>query len=340
MLLPLLMVPTRQRSTVLLCLLLVLLGCLSKIPQVHPKPPIDFTATDPACDTMIPSSTHNQIRTTNITFKMRIFDENGKETFEYDAKKRSILYVKIEGGPFVRAHIQARSLAYPTQQIGNFVDPVPQYFKLVNCSGIYGAAIINEDHVTRRHVGVRWKPPRISKGTIVFMASIIRDKQLYHIRSAFLSPISSLISVSSHNCGRSHGCLRVDESSECAFADECLFSLKWQCYKDAMIVDAIHNGGHKSFGLALDDQRAVMCVSRRRSVDAEDFFIVGDNGFPNIFTQSRSKLLKGLREPGRFYCRLDFESFQSSLYIPGEFHYRQTLQIHLYRTYRGNISFP
>ncbi|VDM44806.1 unnamed protein product [Toxocara canis] len=205
---------------------------------------------DPACETMIPTINHNAIGSTNESnFRLRIFDESGRETYEYDVKNRRTLYVKVEGGAFVRAHIQARSVAHPTVQVGSFIAPPPQYFKLVNCSGVYGAAIINDDHVTRRHTGVQWKPPRIAKGPIVFLASIIYSKKLFHIRSAFLSPYTDFIDVSSLDCTRSHGCFKAGEDG-CAFADTCRFSLKWRCYKNAMIVDAVHNGEMTSFGLA------------------------------------------------------------------------------------------
>lgn len=55
-----------------------------------------------------------------------------------ELRLREVISVKVEGGPFVRAHIQARSVAHPTVQVGSFVAPPPEYFKLVNCSGVYG----------------------------------------------------------------------------------------------------------------------------------------------------------------------------------------------------------
>uniref|UniRef100_A0A9J2P5S4 Reelin domain-containing protein n=1 Tax=Ascaris lumbricoides TaxID=6252 RepID=A0A9J2P5S4_ASCLU len=284
---------------------ILLLGLLIlKLPEVCLQRLIDFTTIDPACDTMIPTINRNVIGSTNESnFRIRIFDENGKETYEYDVKNQRILYVKVEGGPFVRAHIQARSVAHPTVQVGSFVAPPPEYFKLVNCSGVYGAAIINEDYVTRRHTGVRWRPPTIAKGAIVFLASIIHSKKLFHIRSAFLSPYTNFITVRSDECGRSHGCFKAGDDG-CAFADTCRFSFKWRCYKNSMIVDAVHNGKLTSFGLSIDEEYAVMCVSRKSYVTAEDFIVVSGNGFPNIFRAPRSKRLKAIRDSRRVYCRL------------------------------------
>lgn len=53
-----------------------------------------------------------------------------------------------------------------------------------------------------------------------------------------------------------------------------------------------------------DEEYAVMCVSRKSYVTAEDFIVVSGNGFPNIFRAPRSKRLKAIRDSRRVYCRL------------------------------------
>lgn len=73
---------------------ILLLGLLIlKLPEVCLQRLIDFTTIDPACDTMIPTINRNVIGSTNESnFRIRIFDENGKETYEYDVKNQRILY--------------------------------------------------------------------------------------------------------------------------------------------------------------------------------------------------------------------------------------------------------
>lgn len=60
-------------------------------------------------------------------------------------------------------------------------------------NNIVGSAIINDHHISRRHEKLKWKPPKISVGPIIFLASIIQSKYLLHIRSSFLSPYKSQI---------------------------------------------------------------------------------------------------------------------------------------------------
>lgn len=53
---------------------------------------IDFTETNPACNLMIPIYNQNIISPLKQTvFKIRIFDSNDRETFEYDAENKKIL---------------------------------------------------------------------------------------------------------------------------------------------------------------------------------------------------------------------------------------------------------
>lgn len=268
---------------------------------------LDFTASDPACDTMIPTFNHNIVNPIRSgEYSIRIFDENGLETFEYDSKKRRTLYVKIEGGPFERAHVQARSIAYPTSQVGYFIAPLPRYFKFVNCSGVYGAAVINDNFVSRRHPKLHWKPPNFSKGEIMFFASVIQSQRLFHIRSSFISPFTTSIKIDNHGCGRSYGCLKVGNEF-CVFGETCRFSLKWRCYKQSMIVEATHCGKMAAFGFATSDNHAIMCISTKERVTTEDFFMVGSNGFPNVFDKSRSKGLKAIEDKKRFFCRFEMD---------------------------------
>ncbi|KAK6102696.1 Reeler domain family protein [Brugia pahangi] len=239
-------------------------------------------------------------------FKIRIFDSNDRETFEYDAEKKKILQVRVEGGPFERAQIQARSIINPTAQVGRFVSPIPNYFKLVNCSGSYGSAIINDGTVSRRHSSLRWQPPNIPSGAIVFLASVIHSKQLYHIRSSFISPISNSTQLSKQGCGTSYGCFKIG-NQQCLFGDTCHFSLKWRCYKKSMIVEATHYGRIASFGLTESEKRAVLCLSTRNNSSMNDYYITGDRGLPNIFDRPRSKRLKTINDGLRTFCRFEME---------------------------------
>ncbi|VIO92713.1 Uncharacterized protein BM_BM8071 [Brugia malayi] len=237
---------------------------------------------------------------------MRIFDSNDRETFEYDAEKKKILQVRVEGGPFERAQIQARSIINPTAQVGRFVSPIPNYFKLVNCSGSYGSAIINDGTVSRRHSSLRWQPPNVPSGAIVFLASVIHSKQLYHIRSSFISPISNSTQLSKQGCGTSYGCFKIG-NQQCLFGDTCHFSLKWRCYKKSMIVEATHYGRVASFGLTESEKRAVLCISTRNNSSMNDYYITGDRGLPNIFDRPRSKRLKTINDGLRTFCRFEME---------------------------------
>lgn len=268
---------------------------------------VDFTASDPACDTMIPTFNQNIISPLKQTiFKIRIFDESGRETFEYDAESKKVLQVRVEGGPFERAQIQARSIINPTSQAGRFVAPVPDYFKLVNCSGNYGSAIINDGIVSRRHSSLQWQPPSVPSGAIIFLASVIHSKQLYHIRSSFLSPISNSTRLTIRGCGTLYGCFKIG-IQQCVFGETCRFSLKWRCYKKSMIVEAVHYGKVASFGLAENEKRAVLCVSTNNNFSMDDFYISGDRGFPNVFDRPHSKRLKAVDDGERTFCRFEME---------------------------------
>lgn len=57
---------------------------------------LDFTPSDPACDTMIPTFNTNILNDSlkNSSYKIRIFDQNYKETFEYNPNSAQILYGK------------------------------------------------------------------------------------------------------------------------------------------------------------------------------------------------------------------------------------------------------
>uniref|UniRef100_A0AAF5PNK6 Reelin domain-containing protein n=1 Tax=Wuchereria bancrofti TaxID=6293 RepID=A0AAF5PNK6_WUCBA len=239
-------------------------------------------------------------------FKIRIFDSNDRETFEYDAENRKILQVRVEGGPFERAQIQARSIINPTAQVGHFVSPIPNYFKLVNCSGNYGSAIINDGTVSRRHSKLRWQPPNVPSGAIIFLASIIHSKQLYHIRSTLLSPVSNSTQLSKQGCGTSYGCFKIG-NQQCLFGETCHFSLKWRCYKKSMIVEATHYGRAASFGLTESEKRAVLCISTKNISSMNDYYITGDRGLPNIFGRPHSKRLKTINDGVRTFCRFEME---------------------------------
>lgn len=267
----------------------------------------DFTESDPACDTMIPTHNQNIISPLKQTiFKIRIFDDNGREAFEYDAENKRALQVRIEGDPFERAQIQARSIINPTAQVGRFVPPVPDYFKLVNCSGNYGSAIINDGIVSRRHTSLRWLPPNIPSGAIIFLASIIHSKRLYHLRSSFISPISNSTQLTNRGCGTSYGCFKIG-TKYCVYGDTCRFSLKWRCYKKSMIVEAVHYGHIASFGLAESEKRAVLCISTNSNFSMGDFYVSGDRGFPNVFDRPHSKRLKTYSDGVRTFCRFEME---------------------------------
>ncbi|VDN02591.1 unnamed protein product [Thelazia callipaeda] len=267
----------------------------------------DFTTSDPACDTMVPTYNQNIITPLQQTiFKIRIFNENGRETFEYDAENKKILQVRVEGGPFERAQIQARSIINPTSQAGRFVRPVPKYFKLVNCSGNYGSAIINDGIVSRRHTSLNWQPPNVPSGAIIFLASVIHSRQLHHIRSSFLSPISNTTNITNRGCGNYYGCFRIG-TSKCIFGENCTFSLKWRCYKQSMIVEAMHFGHIASFGLAETEKRAVLCIATNNNSSLDDYYISGDRGFPNIFDQPLSRRLKTINDGVRTFCRFEMQ---------------------------------
>ncbi|KAM3722739.1 putative ferric-chelate reductase [Dirofilaria immitis] len=267
----------------------------------------DFTISDPACNLMIPIYNQNIISPLKQTiFKIRIFDSNDRETFEYDAENKKILQVRVEGGPFERAQIQARSIINPTTQIGRFVPPLPDYFKLVNCSGNYGSAIINDGIVSRRHSSLRWQPPNVPVGAIIFLASVIHSKQLYHIRSSFLSPISNSTRLTKQGCGTLYGCYKIG-NKQCLFGDTCRFSLKWRCYKKSMIVEATHFGHIASFGLTESDKRGILCISTSNKSSMNDYYISGDRGYPNIFNRPRSKRLKTISDDMRTFCRFEME---------------------------------
>uniref|UniRef100_A0A915PY58 Reelin domain-containing protein n=1 Tax=Setaria digitata TaxID=48799 RepID=A0A915PY58_9BILA len=250
---------------------------------------------------MIPIYNQNIISPLKQTiFKIRIFDKKGHETFEYDAENKKILQVRVEGGPFERAQIQARSIINPTAQVGRFVTPIPNYFKLVNCSGTYGSAIINDGIVSRRHSSLRWQPPNVPSGAVIFLASVIHSKQLYHIRSSFLSPASNSTLLAKQGCGTSYGCFKIG-NQQCVFGETCRFSLKWRCYKKSMIVEATHYGHVASFGLTESEKRAVLCISTNNNSSMDDYYITGDRGFPNIFDRPHSKRLKTINDDGHPY---------------------------------------
>uniref|UniRef100_A0A1I7VUJ1 Reelin domain-containing protein n=3 Tax=Loa loa TaxID=7209 RepID=A0A1I7VUJ1_LOALO len=268
---------------------------------------VDFTESDPACNLMIPIQNQNIISPMKQTiFKIRIFDSNDRETFEYDAENKKILQVRVEGGPFERAQIQARSIINPTAQVGRFVTPIPNYFKLVNCSGNYGSAIINDGTVSRRHSSLRWQPPNIPSGAIIFLASVIHSKHLYHIRSSFLSPVSNSTRLTKQGCGTSYGCFKIG-NQQCLFGESCHFSLKWRCYKKSMIVEATHYGHVASFGLTESEKRAVLCISTNNNSSMNDYYITGDQGFPNVFHRPHSKRLKTINDGVRTFCRFEME---------------------------------
>lgn len=68
-----------------ICLLPTLYGMLERTDD-------DFTESDPACDSMIPNYNRNIISPLEqTTFKIRIFDNNDRETFEYDAENKKVL---------------------------------------------------------------------------------------------------------------------------------------------------------------------------------------------------------------------------------------------------------
>ncbi|VDK79365.1 unnamed protein product [Litomosoides sigmodontis] len=282
--------------TVAICLLPSVYGMLEQADD-------DFTETDPACDSMIPNYNRNIISPLEqTTFKIRIFDNNNRETFEYDAENKQILRVRVEGDPFERAQIQARSIINPTVQVGRFVSPIPNYFKLVNCSGNHGSVVINDGIVSRRHSSLRWQPPNAPSGAIIFLASVIRSQQLYHIRSSFLSPASNSTRLTKQGCGTLYGCFKIG-SRQCLFGETCHFSLKWRCYKKSMIVEATHYGHIASFGLTENEKSAVLCISTNNNPSMNDYFITGDWGFPNIFDRPRSKRLKTINDGVRTFCR-------------------------------------
>uniref|UniRef100_A0A0R3S578 Reelin domain-containing protein n=1 Tax=Elaeophora elaphi TaxID=1147741 RepID=A0A0R3S578_9BILA len=230
---------------------------------------IDFTESDPACNLMIPIYNQNIISPLKQTiFKIRIFDSNDRETFEYDAENKKILQ---------------------------------------------GSAVINDGMVSRRHASLRWQPPNVPTGAIIFLASVIHSKQLYHIRSSFLSPVSNstrylckLILVTKQGCGTSYGCFKIG-NQKCLFGETCHFSLKWRCYKKSMIVEATHHGHVASFGLTESDKRAVLCISTNNNSSMNDYYITGDRGFPNIFDRPHSKRLKTINDGIRTFCRFEME---------------------------------
>lgn len=68
---------------------LLLVMFVIRLPHIYGA---DFTASDPACDTMIPTFNQNIISPLKQTiFKIRIFDASGRETFEYDAERKKVL---------------------------------------------------------------------------------------------------------------------------------------------------------------------------------------------------------------------------------------------------------
>ncbi|VDD97427.1 unnamed protein product [Enterobius vermicularis] len=190
------------------CLLILFLRSLPIFCDIS----IDFTVVDPACDRLIPTYNNNQVMPFGSSkFRIRVFDLNGIETFEYsnrpllgklDRKRFQLLkmliknlrLVRVEGDHYTRGQIHARALLFPDRQVGIFQEPLPKYFKLANCSGRPASAVINDNYVTRRHGSVIWKPPDIPKGPILFYASPIKEgtnatnNSLFPVRSHFISP--------------------------------------------------------------------------------------------------------------------------------------------------------